>query len=318
MKRPLISVVVTVYNFESWIRQAVQSILDQEGPFDLEIVVIDDASTDGSAEVLTSFTDSRLKLIRHPENKGPNFSVNEGFSLVRGEFIARLDGDDAYEPGFFAKALQAFQAEPGAGFLYGDFKTMDSTGQITNPHARPARPPGPEIRNEFRYILENYYLTAPTLIGRREAWEKALPVPPEFSFLDWYMSLSMSLDYTAIYLPEVLASYRIHNAGMHRTMIRDRRGEQITRLVLNRFIPAGLQKGLITPTDRSVILSANFRVLGLKYFGSGMMNEAAGCFRDAVSARPALLLSPGFLKYFAGSHFPGIYRLLKRAGGRQE
>ncbi|MCK6601718.1 MAG: glycosyltransferase [Bacteroidetes bacterium] len=317
MKLPLISVVVTVYNFESWIRQAVQSILDQKGPFDLEIVVIDDASTDGSVEVLNSFTDPRVKLIRHPENKGPNFSVNEGFSLVKGEFIARLDGDDAYEPDFFAKALLAFQAEPGAGFLYGDFKTMDSTGRVTNPHARPARPPGPGIRNEFRYILENYYINAPTLIGRREAWEKALPVPPEFSFLDWYMSLSMSLGFSAIYLPEVLASYRIHNAGMHRTMIRDRRGEQITRMVLNRFIPAGLQNGLITHSDRSVILSANYRTLALKYFGSGMMKEAAVCFRDAVSARPSLLLSPGFLKYFAGSHFPGIYRLLKRAGGRQ-
>lgn len=314
--RPIISVVVTVYNFERWIEVCLQSILNQEGNFDLEIIVIEDASQDQSLAVLTKIKDPRVRVIRHTENKGANFSVNEGFSLAKGDFIARIDGDDFYQPGFFARALIALDQNTEAGFVYGDFMTIDSDGKVTNPHARPARPEGPLVRNEFRFILENYYINAPTLLGRRIAWKKALPVPSAFSFLDWFMSLSMSLEFPAVYIPEVLASYRVHNTSMHSTMIKDRKGEYITLLILERFIPAGVEKGLLTKHDISLIKAVNFRTLATKYFGAGMMSESALFYRKAVLARPLFLFSSSFMKYFSGSHFPGVYSFLKWAARR--
>lgn len=314
MNNPLISVIITVYNFEKFIREALESVLVQEGDFSFEIIVIDDCSTDSSAKIIGEFQDLRIHFIRHEENKGANFSVNEGFSLAKGRFIARLDGDDRYYPDFFKKTFEELEKHPEAGFVFGDFTTINQFGEITTRHAKPARPAGPEVRNEFRHILQNYYITAPTLMGRREAWEKGLPVPQEFSFLDWFLSLSKSLFFPAVYIPEPLAFYRIHASSMHHTMVSDRRGEMITRLILDRFIPLGLEKNLISFADANLIKYSNFTALGDKYFGAGMYDDARRCYSDALKVKPFSILSPEFVKHYSGSVFPKLYNQIKSAG----
>jgi glycosyltransferase involved in cell wall biosynthesis len=91
---PSVSVVMSAYNSAAYIRPAVESILDQ-GYRDIEFIIVDDGSTDGTGEILREYADGdcRIRLIQR-ENRGLTVSLNEGLSLAQGEFIARMDADD--------------------------------------------------------------------------------------------------------------------------------------------------------------------------------------------------------------------------------
>lgn len=94
---PKVSVVLPFYNAESFLDEAVGSILAQSFG-DLELIAVDDASTDASAEVVEAFRDPRIVLLRQPENTGYPGAVNVGLAAVRGTYIARMDADDVCHP----------------------------------------------------------------------------------------------------------------------------------------------------------------------------------------------------------------------------
>ena len=95
-----VSVIVTVYNIEEYIGNCLDSLLDQEG-VDLEIICVDDVSTDGSYDILCDYSrkDSRIKVIRNKQNMGLSSARNVGFREARGEFLYNIDGDDLLKPG---------------------------------------------------------------------------------------------------------------------------------------------------------------------------------------------------------------------------
>ena len=93
MHEKIISVILPVFNGEKYIRESVESILCQTFK-EFEFIIIDDGSTDKSVEIIKSFNDSRIKLLRNNENKGIIFSLNKGIEEATGKYIARMDGDD--------------------------------------------------------------------------------------------------------------------------------------------------------------------------------------------------------------------------------
>ncbi|PSO83704.1 MAG: hypothetical protein BRC41_11810, partial [Cyanobacteria bacterium QH_9_48_43] len=99
-----ISVVMPVYNGANYIREAVESILNQTFT-DFEFIVIDDCSTDRSWEILTKYAnqDQRVKLFKNEENLGVTKSLNKGLKLAQGDYIARQDADDVSLPERFEK-----------------------------------------------------------------------------------------------------------------------------------------------------------------------------------------------------------------------
>ncbi len=99
-----VSVVIAAYNVEDYIERAVRSALEQEG-VSLEVIVVDDCSGDGTIAVLSGIDDPRLRLIQSPENGGAGAARNIGFSAACGQWIAVLDGDDAYAPGRLARCI---------------------------------------------------------------------------------------------------------------------------------------------------------------------------------------------------------------------
>jgi len=106
-----VSVIIPTYNRVHLVSQAVQSVLDQTYQ-DLEIIVVDDGSTDNTEEVVRSFKDSRICYIRHKENRGGSAARNTGIKAARGEFIAFLDSDDEWLPSKLSKQMTIFQAAP--------------------------------------------------------------------------------------------------------------------------------------------------------------------------------------------------------------
>jgi glycosyltransferase involved in cell wall biosynthesis len=120
---PKISVVMSVYNTERFVGQAVKSILDQTFG-DFEIVLIDDGSSDRSVEIVRSFNDPRIRVV-HQTNHGLVYSFNKGLELARSEIIARMDADDISLPRRFEQELAWLKADVKRGLVGTFFSYID-------------------------------------------------------------------------------------------------------------------------------------------------------------------------------------------------
>ena len=113
MSEPTISVVIPLYNKQLEIGAAVRSVLAQTRP-PQEIIVVDDGSTDGGAEVVCAIGSPLVRLVRQ-SNAGVCAARNRGIAESTGEYIALLDADDAWEPGFLAEIAAMIREFPGCG-----------------------------------------------------------------------------------------------------------------------------------------------------------------------------------------------------------
>ena len=104
---PKVSVVMSVYNSEPFIRDAIKSILGQSFQ-DFEFIIINDGSTDGSLQIIQSYGDSRIRITSQ-ENLGLTKSLNKGIGIARGEYIARQDADDISEPSRLEKQVAVLE-----------------------------------------------------------------------------------------------------------------------------------------------------------------------------------------------------------------
>jgi len=131
-KVPQLSVIIAAYNCAPYLAGAIESALGQGG-LDLEVLVVDDASTDGTAEVARRYEKTgRVKLLVNEVNRGPSFSRNRAILAARGEWVAQLDGDDWFAPGRLVTLLQQATVSH-ADFIADDlFMVEDSTLQAVS------------------------------------------------------------------------------------------------------------------------------------------------------------------------------------------
>jgi glycosyltransferase involved in cell wall biosynthesis len=301
MSQPLISFCVTTYNTENYISDCLDSILNQEGGYDFEIIIVDDASTDRTEEVFKAYKDdNRIRYIRHAQNQGAFVTVNRGFEEAQGQFIARIDSDDRYRSNFLASTIPILEQYPEVGLVYGDIAMIDESGTITSSGNNVRRNNRKSKGNELIPLLIENYLPAPTTIAKREAWADALPVPDGYNFCDWYLSLGIAKRWEFFYIDSVLADYRIHNQNMHRAMTRDKMGERITFQVLDRIF-AELERQAEKEEVRDKVYANHYLILADKYFGSQMNNDARRCYLKAIYYQPTLSLNLAILRHFTGA-----------------
>ncbi len=116
--RPRFSLIMRNYNKGPYIRQAIESVLAQTVS-DWELIIVDDASTDNSVEIMESYlSDPRIRLIRHPVQRGASQAILTGAAAVRAEVFGELDSDDALLPRALERMLEAHEAHPECGFIY--------------------------------------------------------------------------------------------------------------------------------------------------------------------------------------------------------
>jgi len=129
MTEPRISVIVPAYNMAAFVGQAIESALNQEGIDDsVEVIVVDDGSTDESPAVLAAFGD-RIRVVRQ-ENAGQEAAVDRGLLEAKGKYIALLDADDIWPPDRLARHIPVLDAYPKVGLTYGDMEVIDTYGNI--------------------------------------------------------------------------------------------------------------------------------------------------------------------------------------------
>jgi glycosyltransferase involved in cell wall biosynthesis len=295
---PLVSFVVPSYNYGAYVGQTIAAALAQDAPGPVEVVVIDDASTDDSVAVIEGFRgDGRVRFWRHARNQGHVATINEGFARARGRYVARIDSDDRHRPAFLRETLPVLERDPGVGLVFGDVALVDAAGRLEAERA-PSLPGHPGGRlDALRPLLSRNFVPAPTTIGRREAWADALPIPAGLGFSDWYLSLWIARRWAFHYVPRTLADYRVHPASLHHRMIRDRSEEATVFRLLDRLLAEEPRLG----GERAAVHAAQYRMLGDKYFGCGMTADARRCYLRALRLDPGRALGGGLPRRLAAT-----------------
>lgn len=176
---PRIGVVMSVYNGDRWLREALDSVLGQTFD-DFELIVVDDGSTDSTAGILGGCRDRRLRVVRQPR-AGLTVSLNRGVRLTAAPFIARLDADDVALRERFALQMAFLDARPEVGLLGTGCRDVGPTGATLGTY----RPPEADALIRQALIRRNPFVHS-SVIMRREAFEQAglyderLPVAQDY------------------------------------------------------------------------------------------------------------------------------------------
>jgi glycosyltransferase involved in cell wall biosynthesis len=285
MNGPLISIIVNVYNGERYLEECLDSIRRLQGEFSLQVIVVDDASSDGTAEILRRYVDAGFEIVALAENVGAAAAINHAFTLIRGEFVARIDYDDRYHPNFLIDSVDALERQPDAAFVCAAVRMINSEGvpSVTTGPADYGEEAG--CHDRFASMLERHFVTAPTILGRTSHWLRAIPIPAGMNFCDWYMNLTMAETAPVVVIDKVVADYRVHPLNMHSTKVRDGMGERVTLQVLDRFLynsPRSAELAL----HACAIKAMHYVDWGNNYFGARMDADALRCYRAALHFDP--------------------------------
>lgn len=200
MSEGLISVIIPAYNAERYAAEAIESAFAQ-GQQPLELIVVDDGSTDGTAQVVAGFAAARYVF---QPNAGIGPARNAGIALAQGEFLAFLDADDIWAPDKLEWQLAALRAEPGLDMVFG-FALQFPSPELAE-----------EIERTIRYVKEPspaYF--AGTMLIRRASFERAGPFPTHLQvgeFVDWYLR-AIDLGLTSAMHSRVALRRRLHDSN---------------------------------------------------------------------------------------------------------
>lgn len=304
-----LSIIVTCYNFERYIEQAIHSLLLATEGIESEIIIIDDVSTDKSAEILKNIKSDKIKLILHEKNAGPRNSINEAFEIATGKYICRFDGDDAWHPNFFKESLAVLDNNPDIGLVYSDISIIGTNSEVTSASGNIIRPDhlsNPDF--EFIEIFKKYYIAAPSIIARREAWALGFPVPLPYNALDWYLSLKMSERWKFYYINKPLASYRVHGTNMHTAQIYNKKEEEITVALFKDILdPSGTDSVI-----KNRIKSSTYLTLAEKYFGVDMFEDAKRCYKLSLQYDKSMFTRNHYKHYFGTLIGKKLYSFIKK------
>ncbi|MDR1327193.1 MAG: glycosyltransferase [Heliobacteriaceae bacterium] len=200
-KPPKISVIMSAYNAEQYISEAIESILNQTFS-DFEFIIINDGSTDNTAGVIKSFKDERIVFVDSLKNIGMISALNKALDSARGEYIARMDADDISLPERFARQLEFMDTNPDVGVLGAQMQTFGLKNWISN---------YPEQVSYFDLVC-SCCMSHPTAMFRSSVFNKYnLRYAHGYEAAEDYEFWSRIIRDTKICnLPEVLLKYRWH------------------------------------------------------------------------------------------------------------
>jgi glycosyltransferase involved in cell wall biosynthesis len=232
--KPLVTVIGISYNHEAFIREALSSIWGQT--YDsLQVILMDDASTDGSRELIADLVSSReqVAFIPHEQNKGYINTFNEALKLVKGEFVVDFSLDDVMEPGFIEKSVAALMAAgPDYGVSFTNAVYIDSQSQVTDNHYGLLKKKG-MIRempqgDVFEMVVRRYFICTPTMLIRKEVFDRQGPYDNTLAFEDFDFWVRSSRYFKYVYTDEVLMKKRKLKNSLSAHRYRHWENEQLT------------------------------------------------------------------------------------------
>lgn len=208
--KPLVSVLMPVYNSEDYLEEAIKSILNQSYS-NFEFLIIDDASSDRSLDIIYSFKDDRIKLIKKNLNTGYTVSLNMGLAMCQGKYIARMDSDDISLPLRLEKQVALMEAFPEIGICGTWVETIGKiTGQIK-------KYPSTHEKIKTQLFVSSHFVH-PTVMMRKSALDQyTLIYDPQFEPAeDYALWVQLGSFVRLANIAEVLLKYRVHEKQVSR------------------------------------------------------------------------------------------------------
>jgi glycosyltransferase involved in cell wall biosynthesis len=311
---PLVSVLVAVHDGEPFLRTALASVLGQTMP-DLELIVVDDASSDATPEILEGIADERLRVLRNDEQSGLAASLNRGLDHARGTYVARLDADDIAMPLRLERQLAHVRAAPATAVVGTAIMDLDETGRVRAAHAMPSG----AVAVRFAALFSSPFLH-PTVLVERDVLERnSLRYDASFDESEDYDLWSRLLEVAdGDNLAEPLVLYRVHadQASQRRRGLQREFQLRVARSAISRVAPSLSAKDVeqawrvgaaepVSPDDVETAVAAYLELVDAseRLWGRGAREQAArdlmrvaaglsGAQRAKVAGQ-ALRLDPG-------------------------
>lgn len=275
-----VSVIVPVLNGARWLREALESVIDQTMD-DFEVIVVDDGSDDGSPDIARSMgglDESRIRVLEF-DHGGLATARNRGMERARGHYFAFLDSDDAWLPHHLETAMAAFEHDPDLGLVHANIQRVDENGAAIEV---PRRHWDTE-EDAFEVIaLRHEHVSCPTVVVAREAIDAVGGFDERFNGLgceDRDLWLRISERFRVRYIDQVTARYRMHASSMS---VNRERMDRARRLLIAKLGDSRRGRALVGAME--AMLESD---LGLEFLKRGQM---AAALRQQVIA---LRLDPG-------------------------
>ena len=253
---PLVSCIIVVHNYEAYIETAVQSALAQQGfgPDALEVIVVDDGSTDRTPAVLASFGGA-ITVLRQ-ENSGPTVATARALQRARGRYVALLDGDDEWLPDKLARQLALFERRPEVALVHGDLEVVGGAGEPINPSKYDWCGQLPVVGRALGRLLRANEATTSTIVLRTEV-AKQLPSAPAWAWCrDWWIAAQVASRHEIDATREPVARYRVHGNNISAGATSDRAVKLSQRDVrVQRLLLRGLDLGGASLDEIAVALA---------------------------------------------------------------
>ena len=213
---PLVTIIALCHNHRRFLAEALDSILAQTYPR-LEVWLVDDASTDGSAEILAEYAarNPTWHLLLLPQNGGNCRAFNQAFAQSQGEFILDFATDDVLLPQRISQQVSAFGAlDASYGVVYSNAELTDETGRSLGLHHRPDVAghlhPRPASGWVFAEVLARFFISAPTMLMRRSCLEALGGYDEALAYEDFDFWVRAAREWQFSYLDEITTRKRKH------------------------------------------------------------------------------------------------------------
>ncbi len=292
---PRISVIIPSFNHQAYLAECIDSVLAQQ-PAALQVIVVDDGSTDGSIELLRGYG-SRITLLQQANSRQAK-ARNTGLAVAQGDWVAFLDSDDRYRQGRLAAAAAAIQAQPQAALVWSDYASINAQGQHLATHCWRA---GAAVSADFRrtLIAGNPICNATVTVKRTAlqaigGFDNHLPRASDGAA--WYQLAARGQQF--VHVAQALVDYRLHPGNDSKNfaaMAHDRDA------ALHAAAMAYVQHGvLVSPADLAWLRRVLLRQFAFGAAAWVQRHISAGPVSRAQAALLQALGSSAGLRFFAG------------------
>lgn len=204
--QPLVSVITPCYNHAEFVEETIKSVLAQDYP-NIEHIVVDGGSTDGSVEIIRKYQDRIAKWVSEPD-EGQSDAINKGFRMATGEILAWLNSDDLYFPDAVSTAVRRFRERPDLTLFYGNCVFVSRQGQFVRYFTEV------ESYDEFRLRNCSDYIMQPTTFFKRDKLFEVGLLDETLGFgMDWDLWCRFAKSgCTVHYEPKLIAANRAHGS----------------------------------------------------------------------------------------------------------
>lgn len=219
----LLSVVMPVYNHELYVREAIESVINQNYK-NIELIMIDDGSKDSSFEIMKEYSNSTNVIAIKQENAGAHNAINRGLGMAKGEYLAIINSDDVFETDRFSTMISFMEENKEIGFTCSYITVIDDKGKKLGvkegwKNMEPWTVECPEkslkVNDDFveNLIMSNFTSTTSNFLFRRDVYEMIGGMRNLRFAHDWDFALRVAAEYKCAIIERPLMRYRVHNSN---------------------------------------------------------------------------------------------------------